>query len=74
MQLDRGSAELLFRLICSRYETGSIILPAINFSMDPYFRLVTSHLIEYSEDWSSGNAYINPANIALVQEEREIAA
>lgn len=26
MQLDRESAELLFRLICSRYETGSIIL------------------------------------------------
>ena len=26
MQLNRESAELLFRLICSRYETGSIIL------------------------------------------------
>ena len=26
MQLDRASAELLFRLICSRYEIGSIIL------------------------------------------------
>ena len=26
MQLDRHSAELLFRLICSRYERGSIVL------------------------------------------------
>ena len=26
MQLDRESAELLFRLLCSRYETRSIIL------------------------------------------------
>ncbi len=43
-------------------------------NMDSYIRLVTSHLIEYSEDWSAGNAYINPEKIALIQEEREIAA
>jgi len=43
-------------------------------NMDSYIRLVTSHLIEYSEDWSSGNAYINPTKIALVQEERQKAA
>ena len=29
-------------------------------SMDAYVRLVTSYLIEYSEDWSSGRSYINP--------------
>ncbi len=34
MQLDRESAELLFRLICSRYETGSIILTSNKFFSD----------------------------------------
>ena len=29
-------------------------------NMDSYVRLVTSYLIEYSEDWSSGRSYINP--------------
>ncbi len=28
-------------------------------NMDSYIRLVTSYLIEYSEDWSSGRSYIN---------------
>lgn len=28
--------------------------------MDSYVRRVTSYLIEYSEDWSSGRSYINP--------------
>ena len=43
-------------------------------NMDSYIRLVTSQLIEYSEDWSSGKAYINPDKIALIQEERQQAA
>jgi transposase-like protein len=43
-------------------------------NMDAYIRLVTSHLIEYSEDWSAGKAYINPEKIALIQEERLMAA
>jgi len=43
-------------------------------SMDSYIRLVTSHMIEYSEDWSAGKAYINPEKIALIQEERQMAA
>jgi DNA replication protein DnaC len=34
MQLDRSSAELLFRLICERYETGSIILTSNKFFSD----------------------------------------
>jgi DNA replication protein DnaC len=34
MQLDRESAELLFRLICSRYETGSIVLTSNKFFSD----------------------------------------
>jgi len=43
-------------------------------NMDSYIRLVTSQLIEYSEDWSSGKAYINPDKISLIQEERQQAA
>jgi len=34
MQLDRESAELLFSLICSRYETGSLILTSNKFFSD----------------------------------------
>ena len=34
MQLDRESAELLFRLVCTRYETGSIILTSNKFFRD----------------------------------------
>ncbi len=43
-------------------------------NMDSYIRLVTSQLIEYSEDWSAGRSYINPEKIALIQEERQQAA
>lgn len=34
MQLDRSSAELLFRLICERYENGSILLTSNKFFSD----------------------------------------
>jgi DNA replication protein DnaC len=34
MQLDRESAELVFRLVCSRYEKGSIILTSNKFFSD----------------------------------------
>lgn len=43
-------------------------------NMDSYIRLVTSHLIEYSEDWSVGKSYIHPEKIALIQDERQMAA
>ncbi len=43
-------------------------------NMDSYIRLVTSHLIEYSEDWGAGKAYVNPEKISLIQEERQMAA
>lgn len=43
-------------------------------SMDSYIRLVTSYLIEYSEDWSSGRSYINPKIITAIQHERSKAA
>jgi transposase-like protein len=36
-------------------------------SMDSYIRLVTSYLIEYSEDWSTGRSYINPKIISEIQ-------
>ena len=38
-------------------------------SMDSYIRLVTSYLIEYSEDWSSGRSYINPMLINEIQQQ-----
>lgn len=34
MQLNRSSAELFFRLVCARYETGSIILTSNKFFSD----------------------------------------
>ncbi len=43
-------------------------------NMDSYIRLVTSHLIEYSEDWCAGKSYVNPEKISLIQEERQMAA
>ena len=43
-------------------------------NMDSYVRLVTSYLIEYSEDWGVGKAYVNPEKISLIQEERQMAA
>jgi len=43
-------------------------------NMDSYIRLVTSNLIEYSEDWSTGRSYVNPEKIALIQEKRQQAA
>ncbi|MGE1062180.1 IS256 family transposase [Megasphaera paucivorans] len=35
-------------------------------SMDSYVRLVTSYLMEYSEDWSSGRSYMNPKIITEI--------
>jgi len=43
-------------------------------SMDSYIRLVTSYLIEYSEDWCSGRSYINPKIITAIEQERSKAA
>lgn len=40
-------------------------------SMDAYVRLVTSYLIEYSEDWSSGRYYINPKIITDLNYEED---
>ncbi len=37
-------------------------------SMDSYIRLVTSYLIEYSEDWSSGRSYIDSKIIEAIHE------
>lgn len=42
--------------------------------MDSYIRLVTSYLIEYSEDWASGRSYINPKIINAIQQAHEQAA
>ena len=42
-------------------------------SMDSYIRLVTTYLIEYAEDWSSGRCYIKPETIQLTQEDRMAA-
>ena len=37
-------------------------------SMDSYIRLITSYLIEYGEDWSTGKCYTNPS---LIEEQKE---
>ena len=42
--------------------------------MDSYIRLVTSYLIEYSEDWSSGRSYINSKIIIAIQQRLAEAA
>ena len=39
-------------------------------SMDSYIRLVTTYLIEYAEDWSSGRCYVKPDVIQLTKEDR----
>lgn len=43
-------------------------------STDSYIRLVTSYLIEYSEDWSTGRCYIDAKFIQLIYEEKLKAA
>lgn len=43
-------------------------------SQDSYIRLVTSYLIEYSEEWSSGRCYIQPKIIQQIYEKRLLAA
>lgn len=43
-------------------------------SQDPYIRLVTSYLMEYSEDWSIGRSYIHPKIIEQIREKRLQAA
>ena len=36
-------------------------------SMDSYLRLITSYLIEYGEDWSTGKCYVKQS---LIEEQR----
>lgn len=43
-------------------------------SQDAYIRLVTSYLMEYSEEWSVGRSYIQPKIIEQVQERRRQVA
>lgn len=43
-------------------------------SLDSYVRLVTTYLIEYSEEWSTGRSYIKPELIQRMKEERQQAA
>ena len=38
--------------------------------MDLYIRLVTTYLIEYAEDWSSGRCYVKQEIIQLNKEDR----
>ena len=40
-------------------------------SMDNYVRLVTSYIIEYSEDWSTGRCYIDSKIIRLMIDHRQ---
>jgi transposase-like protein len=43
-------------------------------SIDSYIRLVTTYLIEYGEEWSTGRSYIKPEIIQSIQEEQKKAA
>ena len=43
-------------------------------SIDSYVRLVTTYLIEYSEEWSTGRSYIKAEHIQLTKEDRQNAA
>ena len=43
-------------------------------SMDSYIRLVTSYLIEYSEDWSTSRSYIDPKVLHQISTDRIHAA
>lgn len=42
-------------------------------NQDAYIRLVTSYLMEYHEDWSTGRSYINPNILQEIQEQRQVA-
>lgn len=42
-------------------------------SMDSYIRLVTTYLIEYSEDWSTSKAYVDPKALARISEVKAAA-
>lgn len=42
-------------------------------NQDSYIRLVTSYLMEYHEDWSTGRSSINPAILKDIQEQRKVA-
>lgn len=42
-------------------------------NQDSYIRLVTSYLIEYHEDWSTGRSYINSNILREIQEQRKAA-
>jgi len=43
-------------------------------NMDSYIRLVTSYLIEYSEDWSTSRSYIDPKVLHQIATDRTQAA
>jgi len=43
-------------------------------NMDSYIRLITTYLIEYSEEWSTGRSYVKPEIIQLTKEELTKAA
>jgi len=43
-------------------------------SIDSYVRLVTTYLIEYSEEWSTGRSYIKAEHIQQTKEDRQQAA
>jgi len=42
--------------------------------MDSYIRLVTSYLIEYSEDWSTSKSYIDSKVLDVISTERSRVA
>jgi hypothetical protein len=47
--------------ICWNGSLGAV--PGIFPNPDSYLRLVTTYLLEYSEDWSAAKAYISPESL-----------
>ena len=46
----------------------SSLIPSIFSSTDSYIRLITSYLLEYSEDWQTERCYINAGSIKVQKE------
>lgn len=43
-------------------------------SSESYIRLITTYMIEYSEDWATGKSYINQKVLESIEESRKNAA
>lgn len=68
-----SSTNLLERLINKEIRRRTRVVGVFP-NQDSYIRLVTSYLMEYSEEWSCARSYIQPKMIQQIQEKRLLAA